>query len=147
MHDNYTVLLSFKPRFDRLFLYLNSFLFQPFYCRFAAVLGNNVFHHEPILFFFLVLVVHQIASQLTVIFISIQWRIWVYIMPAWSCGCETGPHHQPTSTVLGSWYEVFVLICCFVFHKPMCNGNVHNGQACPLWFIIIRVLRAVEMNL
>lgn len=24
-------------------------------------------------------------------------------------------HHQPTTTVSDSWYEVFVLICCIIF--------------------------------
>lgn len=48
MHYKYTDSLFIESGFDGLFLDLNSFLFQPFFRRFAAVLGNNVVYRDPV---------------------------------------------------------------------------------------------------
>lgn len=34
---------------------------------------------------------------------------------SWSTQWPQVHHHQPTTTVSDSWYEVFVLICCIIF--------------------------------
>lgn len=38
-----------------------------------------------------------------------------------SCCCKASHNHNPSITVLDSWYEVFVLICCLVFSKLGAN--------------------------
>jgi len=43
------------------------------------------------------------------------------------CSCKTSPNQQPSATVLDSWYEVFVLICCvwFSLNKRLCIITKH----------------------
>ena len=91
--------------------HLDSFLFQAFCCRLAAVFGFFLSCWWPSF------------SQL----LSNRWRhIWLlntFIyrgVQSWlndcnvsrSCGCKTSPNHHPSTTVLDSWYGVFVLIFC-----------------------------------
>lgn len=45
------------------------------------------------------------------------------------CGCKKSPKHRPSTTVLDSFFEVFVLICCYF----------HQTWRCALWPIYTTV--------
>lgn len=50
------------------------------------------------------------------------------------CGCKTNPNPYTPTTVLGSWYQVLVLTCCF-FNKHLHLNWAINGHH--LLFIIM----------
>ena len=113
--------------------HLDSFLCHTFCCRSAG--------------FSPALAVGQMASHLNLEYFGIQRSSW------WtqrSCGCRTSPNHQPSTTVLDSWYEVFVLICCVWFppNVLLCirTKHLHFGLVCPK-DIVPEVLCFVQMQL
>ncbi|MEE6527760.1 hypothetical protein FKM82_029362 [Ascaphus truei] len=65
---------------------------------------------------------------------------------------KTSPNHHPSTTVLDSWYEVFVLICCVWFspNVALCimTKHLHFGLVCPkdivpevLWFVQMQLCK------
>lgn len=41
-----------------------------------------------------------------------------------SCGCKQAPNHHPSTFMLDSWLEVFVLICCVCYLSGQHSGFV-----------------------
>ncbi|MEE6509716.1 hypothetical protein FKM82_027428 [Ascaphus truei] len=69
-----------------------------------------------------------------------------------SYGCKTSPNHHPSITMLDSWYEVFVLICCvwFLPSVALCivAKHLHFGLICRkdivpevLWFVQMQLCK------
>ena len=100
-------------------------IFQTFCRRFAAEFGIIVPLHDPV----------SAKLYLSDRCICMVYR-GVHDQLSRSCGCKMNPNHQPSTTTIDSWYEVFVptycvwfspnAVLCFMF-KHLHFGRVAGG--------------------
>lgn len=73
---------------------------------------------------------------------------WLFIF-GWLNSCKTRPNHQPTTTVLGSWYDVIVLIYCVWFLPKMGEfaemSTPEKIGSCPECFLLVNNLSDSRM--
>lgn len=87
---------------------LVSFLFQSFCSRCASVLGIIVVLHDSVSARFQ-------TFRILCLYRGVHGQFSDHELPT-SCECKTcRNHHLRSTTIVDSWYEVFVLICCGLF--------------------------------
>lgn len=95
----------------------DSFLFQTFSCRFAAMVGIIVTLHDPLLAKLqLTDKWLHIRLQNTFLYRGVHGQLNDCNVPR-SCECKTSPNPYPFTALFDGWFEVFALIC-FVGFSP-----------------------------
>ena len=96
-----------------------------------------VWDHCPVAWpdFRQVLTVRKMASHLTLQYYyrAVHGRLNEWKVSS-SCDCKTCPNHQPSTALLSSWLELFVMLCCVWFSSNVVmyimTKHLHFGLVC-----------------
>lgn len=105
--------------------HLDSFVFQPFCCRFVAVASIIVLLHDTIwMKLYLSDSWPHIWLNNTFVYRGVHGRPSDCKVPK-SCGCKTNPHHHPPPLCLT------VGMTCLCWYVVFCHGYFQNSLICP----------------